>query len=99
MLSQEEKKNQDWETWRKETTESLKQIRESLSSRRAAENAPESLPFDGFMTGHVASCPECQKVLEKHGYTKKVEEKKEPSEILEKEGSEKKPKRWMPGDV
>ena len=93
MSSQEEKK-QDWEKWRKETSDKLEKIEKSLSSERQLLKAPESLPFDAYMKNHVKTCPECQKVLEKHGYTKK-EEKKEPGKTTE----EKKKKPWSVSDV
>ena len=88
LLSQEEKK-QDWENWRKETTETLKKIQESLSSK--TEGKPQSLSFDKYLNEHADACPECQKVLEKHGYKK--EEKKEPGK------PEKKEEPWSVSDV
>ena len=92
MSSQEDKK-QEWEKWRKDTSQRLEKVEKSLSSERQLHKAPESLPFDAYMENHVKKCPECQKVLEKHGYTKK-EEKKEPGKT-----EEKKKKPWSVSDV
>ena len=91
MSSQE--KEEDWKKWRNDMTEKLKKLEDSLSSQRKLEKAPESLPFDAFVKNHVSKCPECQKVLEKHGYTKK-EEKKEPGKT-----EQKKKKGWSVSDV